>query len=273
MLLATLLSSTAAAVLFYRVLRALDLVASPVWTAVLFCFLPPRWLIYHAVGATEPLFYCFLFGALLCDARRKSWGVILCVVGASWTRITGVLLVPAFALVYAERRAWRDLAVLPVAGAGTLALLTFHALRFGDFFAYLRWQGGTGHLVDAVPLAAYRDLAASPSFHATELFFFLYVVLAVGTFVLWKCREVFAVCAVFFVFDLFQYNSDLSRILLPTFPFALLVAFDPVLTRREARFALPLVVILAYVYAWGFLPHNLMPEEGYARLLAILGSP
>src|SRR5437773_1929976 len=69
MMLATLATSVLAAVLFYEVLRQWDLVRSPLWTAVLFSFLPPRWLIYHSVGATEPLFFCCVFGVFL--AYRK----------------------------------------------------------------------------------------------------------------------------------------------------------------------------------------------------------
>ena len=65
MMLATLATSVLAAVLFYEVLRQWDLVRSPLWTAVLFSFLPPRWLIYHSVGATEPLFFCCVFGVFL----------------------------------------------------------------------------------------------------------------------------------------------------------------------------------------------------------------
>src|SRR6266581_6747105 len=65
MVLATLLTSVGAALLFFEVLTAFQLVVSPLWTAVFFCVLPPRWVIYHAVGASEPLFFCCVCAALL----------------------------------------------------------------------------------------------------------------------------------------------------------------------------------------------------------------
>ena len=272
MLAATVLSSMAAIVLFHRVLRAYDLVQSPVWTALLFCVLPPRWLVYHSVGGTEPLFFCFLFGAMLAHARRRIVWLIACIVAASLTRITGALLVPVFAGLLASRRDWRGLAMMPLAAAGTLGLFTFYGRQFGDFFAYLTWQGKIGGLVGPVPLGIALDYARSPDHRAAELMVVLYAVLAVGTALLVRHRDVFVLCAAFLAFDLFMYNSDMVRIAMPSLPFALLVGFDPVLHRKEARFALAALLPLLYAYAWGTLPHNLLPQADYEALLRVFGA-
>src|SRR5262249_13111471 len=87
LLLATLATSVAAAVLFYELLVRWQLVASPLWTAPLFCVLPPRWVIYHAVGATEPLFFCCVFAAFLALRAERPWLVLLASLAASLTRI------------------------------------------------------------------------------------------------------------------------------------------------------------------------------------------
>lgn len=273
MILATLLSSIAAALLFFETLKAWDLVASPLWTALWFCVFPPRWVIYHAVGATEPLFFCFAFAALLALRAGRPGRVILFIVLASLTRITGVLLVPVFGLIYLERREWRRMLAVPAALVGILGLFTFYRYVYGDFFAYFTWAVPHGRVMDLRPLEVFRRYAAGEKFHSTELYAWTYVLYGIGTLALWKRREVFAYSAVYFAFGTLIAHQDLPRYMLPIAPFAILVAFDPVLRKPACRAALPLVLYLDYTYAWGFLPHKLVAAGVWERLVHDLSSP
>ena len=273
MILATLLSAAAAAVLFYEVLKAYALVVSPIWTAILFSFLPPRWLIYHSVGATEPLFCCFVFAAFLALQRDRPGGVVAFVALASLTRFTGVLLIPIFALIYAERREWRRSAMMGLGGLGVLGLFTVYHFVFGDFFAYFNWNAEHQSRMVAAPFAKLVAYAGTKQFHSTELFVWMFLAYGAGTLALWRHRGVFIYAAVYFLFCTLISHRDLPRYFLVVAPFSLLVGFDPVLSRPAVRWALPLAVFLSYVYAWGYIPYNMVGKGPYAELLRVLAAP
>jgi hypothetical protein len=273
MVLATLISSVAAALLFFRVLKAWNLVASPLWTTLLFCFLPPRWLIYHAVGATEPLFFCFVFGAFLALRAERTAAVVVCILLASLTRITGLLLIPAFGLDYLRRGQWRKLAALPLGALGVLGLFTFYHYTYGDFFAYFSWNVDQAQLINPRPLEVFRTYASGADFHSTEFYLGTYLLYGLGTLALWEQRAFFFYALLFFLFNGFVFHIDLSRYFLATAPFALLVGFDSILSRWACRLMLPLILYLTYTYAWGFLPHNLVAPFVYEGLLRDLARP
>lgn len=269
LLLATLLSAVASAVLFHRLLAATGWVASPGYTALLFCVLPPRWLLYHAVGANEPLFYCTVFGAFLALARGRPGWVVACTALACLTRITGVFLVPVFAVAYLLRGEPRRAALLPLALLAPLALFAWFAVVFGDFFAYFSVNSGERGLL-AAPFAIVRWHAQRGDPLAAEFLIGLFVVHALGVVRLWPKREVFLYAAVLFTFHCFVYHDDISRYLLSIAPFTLLVAFDSTLTRPGARALLPLAALGSWVYARGMLQRNLMAEDLYRALLRAL---
>ena len=233
MLLATVATSVASAVLFLELLRSWQLVSAPLWTATLFCFLPPRWVIYHSVGATEPLFYCFTFAALLALRRERHGWVPVFVGLASLTRITGLLLVPVFGLIYLSRRDLRRLATLPLSGLGVVALFALYGRLFGDFFAYSSWNLDRLGMLSTEPLEGFLRSAGSGDYRATELYFWLYFVYGVGVLALWRTRELFWYGVVFWVFGAFVIHRDLTRYFLALSPFALLVGFQYLVGRER----------------------------------------
>ncbi len=270
MLLATLLCSVASALLFYEVLRRNDWVASPLWTAVLFAWLPLRWVIYHSVGASEPLFLVFVMAAFLAYKSGRVELLTLAIAGASLTRIVGVLMVPAFVVTYLAERQVKKALVVPLAGLAVLALFTWHFFRYGDFFAYFSWNVGKEGLVSAVPLRAASAYAGAGDVHSTELYLGLYAVFAVGTAAVWRHRVIFWHCLAYLSFSFFFFHFDLSRTLIPAAPFALLVAFDGALSRPACRIGLPLLVWLDLTYAWGLIPHNAVVPAVYEGLCRVL---
>jgi hypothetical protein len=270
MLLATLLSSMAAAILFHEVLVRFELVRSPLWTAVLFAVLPPRWVVCHSVGASEPLFLCFVFASFLAYRKDRPWAVMLFAGAASLTRMMGVLLVPGFVLCYLLERRVRHALIVPVALLATLGLLLWHLWLYGDFFAYFtRNLSQSGHMAYP-PLLGFTSYVAAGDVHSAELYFGLYALYGLGTLALLRHRAVFLYALAFFTFNLFVFHFDLSRMLLPLAPFALLVGFDSLLSRRGCRWLLPLLVYMDCVYAWGLIPHNTVVPTAYQSLLRAL---
>jgi hypothetical protein len=271
MLLATLVTSIAAAILFYELLVRWGLVQSPLWTALHFCVLPPRWVIYHAVGATEPLFFCCVFAALLALRAERPGLVTLFSLLASLTRITGALLPVVFLLIYAQRREWRRAAAMPLAGLGLVALFAWYRVVYGDFFAYFTWSMDEAGMISLEPFEIFRRYAGSEKLHSVELYAWMYILYGLGTLALWKRRELFTYSFLYFAFCTLITHQDLPRYLLAIAPFALLVAFDDVLARPACKAILPLVLYLDYTYVWRFLPSKLVSSGVYEKLLEALG--
>jgi hypothetical protein len=270
MLLATVVSSLLAAILFYEVLSRFGLVVSPLWTAVLFAFIPPRWVIYHSVGASEPLFLVFVFAAFLAYRGNRTGLLIASIALASLTRIMGLLLLPAFmAAAWLDRR-YRQAALLPLAGLGVAALFAWHRILYGDYLAYFtRNLEQSGHLA-WVPLLALHSYAGAGNTHDAEFYLGLYALYGVGTLALFRQRAVFLYSLAFFGFNAFVFHFDLSRMFLPLAPFALLVGFDPVLSKPACRAGLPFLICLDCVYAWGLIPQNTVVPFVYEALVRAL---
>lgn len=271
MILATQISSAASAILFFRLLRAEKLVISPIWTAILFCFFPARWLISHTIGATEPLFLCFAFGALLAYYSNRTGLILTCIVFAILTRITGVLLIPVFGALYALDRRWREIALLPIGLLGILVLFIAYHFFFGDFFAYFRWNADRLGFIRFPPLEVYRFYASRINVHSTAMYYMLYVVYGIGVLALSKNRPLFVYCLVHYVFALFIFDFGLNRHLIPIAPFCLLLPLDHLLNRKTFQFLLfPFFLYLTYLYAAGWIPFPLMEHDKYQVLLRVI---
>ena len=64
--------------------------------STVFIFFPARWLLYHSVGATEPLFLLAVLCSVYFFMKRKIPHSVAFAVLATLTRVHGVLLFPAF---------------------------------------------------------------------------------------------------------------------------------------------------------------------------------
>ncbi|MDD5672151.1 MAG: hypothetical protein PHN49_10975 [Candidatus Omnitrophica bacterium] len=261
MLIAGTLTSIVAALLFLRILQVYSLVHSPGWTAFLFCFLPPTWLVYHSVGASEPLFLVFCFASLLAYKGKQPWLIVLFIALASWTRITGILLVPIFAVLYLRERNWGDLTKILIAGLALPLLFGFYYLSFGDFFAVLHGHPEKLSHMSPIPFTPFlRRLSDSQT--VVEYVIYFYLINALGTlYFIKRNTALFIFCSVFYLFEIFHAHFHISRYFLPLMPFTFLVAFDSLLSNKAVRWLVPVLVIFCYLYVWNRIPNNLAPPE------------
>ena len=102
-----------------------------------------------------------------------------------------------------------------------------------------------------------------------EFHFVLYAVYGIGALLLWRIPLFFVYGAVFYVFNLFLFHEDVSRMMIPIAPFALIVAYDSIIRTRAFALAMIGIVALSYIYVWGILPHNTATEESWQKLLEI----
>lgn len=267
MLAVTLTCSSLACYLFYRLLCQLELVRIPFWSAVLFLFLPARWLVYHSLGATEPLFLCLVFGSMLCWLnKRPGWAMFL--VGlSSVTRIVGVLVALAYLLLMLREKRWRQLPLLLITPLPLLATFSFYAWRFGDFWAYFSWNA---KLLDAIPMRIIYIYAANNQAAYAEFYLALYLLYGVGVLLLWRQPLLFFYGLVFWTFNLFIYHEDLSRYYIPIAPFALIVAYDRYLSRRAFQLMFPVLVFGVYLMTWPLIYPNSMDPRLWPMLIQAL---
>ena len=267
MLAATVLFTVLATLVFYQLLIESKAVAHPLWSALVSLFLPARWLLYHSVGATEAPFLLLVFLSMLAYLRGHYAAAFLLAGISGITRITGLLLGLVYLVMLLREKRWSKVPLLALVAAPVLLLFTFYHYQFGDFFAYfsenarlLRWR----------PADVYFAILGMGDAHSAEFHFVLYGIYGIGVLLLWRFPLFFAYSAVFYLFNLFLFHDDVSRMMIPIAPFALIVAYDPIIRTRAFAVAAVGLVVLAYIYVWGLLPHNVVTEESWRKLLEAL---
>lgn len=267
MLAATLFCSGVATVLFYMLLKETQAVRSPFWSAVISLLLPIRWLIYHSIGASEPLFLALVFGSMLAFLRKRyALAFALCGLSAA-TRIVGALFGLGYLLLLIHQKRWKLLPLLAIVPLPLLLVFSFYAWRFGDFWAYFHWNA---KLLHARPLDVLTAYAGNNNPQNAELYLQMYVAYGLGVLLLWRWPIFFWYALPFYVFNLFVFHEDLSRYYIPIAPFALVVAFDRVLSTRAFQLITPLLVYGLYLYSWPLVDKNVLIESVWKNLLLVL---
>lgn len=269
LLLVSLLATIAAMLLFYRLARDVWRLPSPEFLALVFLFLPPRWVLYRSVGATEALYIACTLGSLWFFEKGRVGRASVAGALAALTRISGLMIAPAYAALLIRQRRWRSLAWLALIPAGLFGYFVFCAIRFGDFFAYLRPHGEK--LARLVPFGFLPVLFQKGLYHQVEFHILLALVYAVGISRLRPYPVLFSYCVFEFILHVFLSTEDWSRYFLSMAPFALIVGYRELIDTRFFRWALPALAGLSIYYAWNVIPLNGCRPDIYLRLLAHLG--
>jgi len=270
MLLATVLATITAALLFYRLARDVWRVPSPGLLALIFLVVPPRWLLYHSVGASEPLFLALVLASIFCfEKDRIGWACAIAGL-AALTRASGIMILPAYALLLVARGRRRSLPWLLLIPSGFGAFLLYSRLQFGSFLA--PFEPNLDKLSSPVPFAFLAWLIGVNLVAHAEFHIYLAGIFAIGISRISRFRVPMTYAAFQLAFYLFVSSEDWSRYFLAMAPFALVLGFRDILTSRPVRWMLPAYVAVATFYAWNVIPKNLCPEPAYARLLQLLAS-
>jgi hypothetical protein len=284
MLVVTFVFSCLCFSVLYRLLDEFRLVGDPLWCTAAFVFFPPRWVIYHSVGASEPPFLLFILCAFY-FYRKRSLALAGLFGGlASITRIYGVLLFPAFLLAELTRlgeiSGWsprqlvtrRSLTSLLRVTASFLPIPIFLGLHFlvlsarlGNFWAYFSENA------DKMSWVPFRGIFDAGLHHeASEGYgtVLLYLALAYGLVWLWRNghKDAFFVSALLALPNVFTTLPDQGRFMVPVYPFLLVIPFGELWSRREAKWALLLCLPATYAYVWSSILVNLVSLDVYEKL-------
>jgi hypothetical protein len=163
--LATLLYGRAV-LIFYRLARDVWKLPSPGSLALVFLFLPPRWVLYRSVGASEAVYIACSLASIWFFEKGRIGRASAAGGLAALTRISGLMIAPAYAAVLIREKRYRQLLWLGLIPLGLLGYFVFCAYRFGDFFAYFRAHGEK--LVRLVPFGFLPVLFEKGLYHQVE---------------------------------------------------------------------------------------------------------
>lgn len=288
MLLVTLFSTIFAAFFFYLLIKKFNLTNKPLWLAIIFLFLPARWLVVRSVGSPEPLFIAALLASfyffksafdrkennLLSPFKSVTFDFFLAgVFGAVafLTKTPGILLFVAYLAYLIYRyfktrkfsfRAW-PLLLIPLS---IVPVFWFYRIQTGDFLAYFH-SGDNFHLVFP-PFQSFITGRNWLGDFWLEDMVYVYLLGALTVVLLIKQRlyDFVSFVLIFFLATLFVSHRDLSRYSLPMMPFAL-IAFAPFLEKKEFKIAFFFILIPIYLYTINFIANNTAPIADWTPYL------
>lgn len=288
MIFVSLVSTILAALLFYKLLKDFKLTEHPLLLSLLFLVLPARWLIVHSVGSSEPTFILFVLATIYSimkfeafrhpeRERRVSdgyqWIILAGLAGfaAQFTRPPGALLSLAvviyilWKIIEAKKHWHKELAksfvrylpliLLPLA---LVVVFYWYLIAMGDFWMYFK-TGDNIHLTFP-PYHVFNIAESWVGDIWLEDMIYIFLVGFSGAFVLFKkgLRLMGLFVLIYMLAGISIAHRDISRYLLPIFPFAL-IAFEKFLTSKEFKWAAVIVLLGIYLYSQNFILQNVAP--------------
>lgn len=244
---------------FRRLLIIYNCVEDPKWTTILYLCIPIRNLLYHNVGASEPLFlsYCYLTFIFYKIDKRFMMFLTLC--GACLTRIEGLAIVGTIGLCYLIRF---DIFGCIITSLSTFiyATLSFiHKKKFGTYKAYFKFNSG---LIRLKPFYALFDFSKKLDLipHLNSILLLDFCMLG-GILILYSISVPMAIFStVYLLYSSMLVHDDVYRYILPGYNLALLIGYDSIwshpIFKKFSHIPLILYIILMCEYALCHLVSN-----------------
>lgn len=279
MIFVSLIFTILSGVIFYLLIKDFKLTNHPLFLSFIFLILPARWLIVHSVGSAEPIFIFFTTVALYFFLRfelspRPLFILLTGIFGmlAQLTRPPGILLFLAlifyiFWKIISQKASnslrrtissiisYSPLLLIPLTLLGVFYLFSY---TYHDFFAYFH-SGDNIHLTFP-PFQVFNKNQFWVGSIWLEDIVYTFILGFLGGVILLK-QKLYPLA--FFVLtyisaSIFVAHRDISRYVLPIFPFVV-IAFEKVLTSREFKIILPIILLAIYLYAQNFILANVAP--------------
>lgn len=272
MLFVSVASTILATWAFYFFISNLKLSKHPLFLSLIFLVLPARWLIVHSVGSSEPLFIFLTIATLYFFIRFEQTGHFVDIILAGFlgllaqiSRPPGILLAAALGLyilwqAYKKRSmsyilSFYPLLLIPITLSG---IFYWYSLTYQDFFAYFH-SGDNIHLTFP-PFQVFNKEQFWVGDVWLEDIVYIFILGFLAGVLLWK-QKLYTLS--FFVLtylcaSILVAHRDVSRYILPITPLVL-IAFEKVLTSREFKIILPIILLAIYLYAQNFILQNTAP--------------
>jgi Gpi18-like mannosyltransferase len=281
MLSITVIASALAAVVFYLFVKEFKYSKSALWLTFVFLLFPARWLVVRSVGSPEPLFILLILASFYFFKKKNYWLTGIFGALTQLTKPPGILLFLSFAL-FLLAQAWPELKkktfptlvnifkkaypllLIPLALVG---LFTYFYFAYGDFWAYFH----TGFNVLPILWPPFQVFNVSSHWVGTFwleeiIYVFLLGVLGIAYLFRQKRLDLGIFAVIFFAATFFVAHRDISRYSLPLVPF-LLIAFEPLLVKKEFKIALIVILLPIFLYSLNFISHNTIPLADWSPFL------
>lgn len=279
MLFVSVIFTIASAIAFYFLVKDFKLTTQPLFLSLVFLILPARWLIVHSVGSSEPVFIFFtvvtFYFFMKYEQTNKYWHILLAGLFGSlaqFTRPPGILIfisLGIYLLIKLIRSKKGDLLknlieikikYLPL-GLIPLTLLGifyWYSIIYSDFWAYFH-SGDNIHLT-LPPFPVFNKAQYWVGDIWLEDIIYLYIIGFLAGILLLKRRlETLGIFVLtFMTASILIAHRDISRYILPIFPFVL-IAYERLLTSKEFKIVLGLILLGIYLYSQNFIIHNTAP--------------
>lgn len=271
MLFASVLSTIAAAIAFYFLVKDFKLTNHPLFLTLIFLILPARWLIVRSVGSAEPLFIFFtiltFYFFLKFEEVQKFKFILLSSlmgIGAQLTRPPGILIFISLVFYifwkkFSEKNSkissYFLLILIPV---GLLGMFFYFSISFNDFFAYFH-SGNNIHLTFPPFQSLNKNEFWVGQIWLEDIIYIFILGFLAGLLLLKQKLYPLA----FFVLTylsaaIFVAHRDISRYTLPIIPFAI-IAFEKILVSKEFKIVLIIMALAIYLYSENFILFNTSP--------------
>lgn len=279
MIFISLLFTIASAVAFYFLVKNFKLTSQPLFLSLLFLILPARWLIIHSVGSSEPVFIFFtiltFYFFLKFEQTKKYSEIVLSgMFGAlaQFTRPPGILIFGALGIyilwkIFKNRRQsiivqfskaivnYFPLLLIPLT---LTAIFGWYHIAYNDFWAYFH-SGDNIHL-SFPPFQIFNKAQYWVGDIWLEDIVYIYILgFLAGVMLLKKGLQSLGIFVLtFMVAAILIAHRDISRYIAPIFPFVL-IAYEKVLTSREFKIVLAIVILGIYLYSQNYILNNTAP--------------
>lgn len=270
MLFVSLLSTILACWAFYFLVKDFKLSNHPLFLSFIFLILPARWVIVHSVGSSEPTFIFFIIVAMyfFMKFEQSHKFLNLAVTGtfgllAQITRPPAILLFLALTLyvIWSNKlrlKNWLKYLPLLLIPLGLIGVFYLYSQAYGDFWAYFK-SGDNIHLTFP-PFQVFNKHQFWVGDIWLEDIIYIFILGFLGGLMLLK-QKLYPMAffvLIYLAAATLVVHRDISRYLLPIAPF-ILIAFEKVLTSREFKIILPIILLAIYLYAQNFILQNVAP--------------
>ena len=234
---------------FRRMLIVFKCVDNPLITTMVACFIPIRFVIYHSVGASEPLYISLICFTFIFFKIRKYFTMILFVWLCCITRIEGMAVGFTIGCCYLLKKQILKALGMFSTFLAPLFVVLFHIYRFNDPLAYIHFNQGMQQLVQWPPFSEAMYQQVNEFYNYSNI-----ATLLIGLLGAFLCFErnipvgIFAVTHLSYVTLLF--HIDVFRYQLPAYVLALFIGYDKFWSSNGVVLIL-LILSPAYVFVSG----------------------
>ena len=210
---------------FRRLLTIYKCVENPTISTILACFIPIRFVIYHSVGASEPLYMSTVCFSFIFFKTNKYFTMLLFIWLGCITRIEGMAIGFTIGCCYLLKKDIIRALGMFATFLAPIMIIIFHVYRFDDPLAYIHFNQGVNQLIQWPPFYEATKQQVNDYYNYSNIGSLLIGFL--GAFLSFeKCIPVTIFAIVHLTYVSLLFHIDVFRYQLPAYVLVLFIGFD-----------------------------------------------